>query len=299
MSSYVDLNKLNVVKDRKGFIAALDQSGGSSSATLERYGISKDSYHSDEEMFSLIHEMRKRVFTSNEFTSDKIIGTILFYNTMNSIVDNEFTSDYLWNKKKIVSFLKVDKGLSDLSEGVKLMKDIPDLDKQLSEAQDKHVFGTKMRSVIYEANEEGIKKVVDQQFEFAKRICDAGLVPIIEPEVDINSKEKDKCEHILKETIMKKLDNWDQNDLIMFKFTIPDEDNLYLELYKYPCLVRIVALSGGYDLTTSVNKLKKNVRVIASFSRALLEDLKVSQTDDEFNNKLKDNINRIYNASLD
>ena len=299
MSSYVDLNKLNVVKDRKGFIAALDQSGGSSSATLERYGISKDSYHSDEEMFSLIHEMRKRVFTSNEFTSDKIIGTILFYNTMNSIVDNEFTSDYLWNKKKIVSFLKVDKGLSDLSEGVKLMKDIPDLDKQLSEAQDKHVFGTKMRSVIYEANEEGIKKVVDQQFEFAKRICDAGLVPIIEPEVDINSKEKDKCEHILKETIMKKLDNWDQNDLIMFKFTIPDEDNLYLELYKYPCLVRIVALSGGYDLTTSVTKLKKNIRVIASFSRALLEDLKVSQTDDEFNNKLKDNINRIYNASLD
>lgn len=299
MSSYVDLNKLNVVKDRKGFIAALDQSGGSSSATLERYGISKDSYHSDEEMFSLIHEMRKRVFTSNEFTSDKIIGTILFYNTMNSIVDNEFTSDYLWNKKKIVSFLKVDKGLSDLSEGVKLMKDIPDLDKQLSEAQDKHVFGTKMRSVIYEANEEGIKKVVDQQFEFAKRICDAGLVPIIEPEVDINSKEKDKCEHILKETIMKKLDNWDQNDLIMFKFTIPDEDNLYLELYKYPCLVRIVALSGGYDLTTSVTKLKKNIRVIASFSRALLEDLKVSQTDDEFNNKLKDNIDRIYNASLD
>lgn len=299
MSSYVDLNKLNVVKDRKGFIAALDQSGGSSSATLERYGISKDSYHSDEEMFSLIHEMRKRVFTSNEFTSDKIIGTILFYNTMNSIVDNEFTSDYLWNKKKIVSFLKVDKGLSDLSEGVKLMKDIPDLDKQLSEAQDKHVFGTKMRSVIYEANEDGIKKVVDQQFEFAKRICDAGLVPIIEPEVDINSKEKDKCEHILKETIMKKLDNWDQNDLIMFKFTIPDEDNLYLELYKYPCLVRIVALSGGYDLTTSVTKLKKNIRVIASFSRALLEDLKVSQTDDEFNNKLKDNIDRIYNASLD
>ena len=299
MSSYVDLNKLNVVKDRKGFIAALDQSGGSSSATLERYGISKDSYHSDEEMFSLIHEMRKRVFTSNEFTSDKIIGTILFYNTMNSIVDNEFTSDYLWNKKKIVSFLKVDKGLSDLSEGVKLMKDIPDLDKQLSEAQDKHVFGTKMRSVIYEANEEGIKKVVDQQFEFAKRICDAGLVPIIEPEVDINSKEKDKCEHILKETIMKKLDNWDQNDLIMFKFTIPDEDNLYLELYKYPCLVRIVALSGGYDLTTSVTKLKKNIRVIASFSRALLEDLKVSQTDDEFNSKLKDNIDRIYNASLD
>ena len=299
MSSYVDLNKLNVVKDRKGFIAALDQSGGSSSATLERYGISKDSYHSDEEMFSLIHEMRKRVFTSNEFTSDKIIGTILFYNTMNSIVDNEFTSDYLWNKKKIVSFLKVDKGLSDLSEGVKLMKDIPDLDKQLSEAQDKHVFGTKMRSVIYEANEDGIKKVVDQQFEFAKRICDAGLVPIIEPEVDINSKEKDKCEHILKETIMKKLDNWNQNDLIMFKFTIPDEDNLYLELYKYPCLVRIVALSGGYDLTTSVTKLKKNIRVIASFSRALLEDLKVSQTDDEFNNKLKDNIDRIYNASLD
>ena len=297
--SYVDLNKLNVVKTRKGFIAALDQSGGSSAVTLERYGITKDSYSSDEEMFSLIHEMRKRVFTSKEFTSDKIIGAILFYNTMNSIVNNEFTSDYLWNKKQIVSFLKVDKGLADTTDGVRLMKDIPDLDKQLEEAKNKHVFGTKMRSVIYEANEEGIKKVVDQQFDFAKKICDAGLVPIIEPEVDINSKEKDKCEHILKEQIKNKLDNWNQNDLIMFKFSIPDEDNLYLDLYNYPSVIKIVALSGGYDLNTSVEKLKRNKRVVASFSRALLENLNVNQSDVEFDNKLKESIDLIYNASLD
>ena len=297
--SYVDLNKLKVVRERKGFIAALDQSGGSSGVTLERYGISKDSYSNDEEMFSLIHEMRKRVFTSNEFTSEKIIGAILFYNTMNSVVNNEFTSDYLWNKKKIVSFLKVDKGLDDVKDGVRIMKDIPDLDSQLEEAKEKHVFGTKMRSVIYEANPEGIKRVVDQQFDYAKRICDAGLVPIIEPEVDINSKEKDKCEHLLKEEFKKKLDTWNQDDLIMFKISLPDEDNLYLDLYNYPCVVRIVALSGGYDLHTSVSKLKNNKRVIASFSRALLENLRVSQSDVEFDNKLKESIDMIYNASLD
>ena len=299
MKEYMDQEKLKIVKERKGFIAALDQSGGSTAKTLERYGIKSDEYQTEEEMFELIHQMRKRVFTSSVFNKDKILGTILFYKTMESKVEDEYTSDYLWNKKQIVSFLKVDKGLADTTDGVRLMKDIPDLDKQLEEAKNKHVFGTKMRSVIYEANEEGIKKVVDQQFDFAKKICDAGLVPIIEPEVDINSKEKDKCEHILKEQIKNKLDNWNQNDLIMFKFSIPDEDNLYLDLYNYPSVIKIVALSGGYDLNTSVEKLKRNKRVVASFSRALLENLNVNQSDVEFDNKLKESIDLIYNASLD
>ena len=299
MKDYLNQEKLNLMKNGKGFIAALDQSGGSSAKTLLKYGVDSSMYQNDEEMFELIHDMRKRVFTSPVFTNEKIIGSILFYKTMESKVEDKYTSEYLWENKKIISFLKVDKGLMEEEKQVKLMKDIPDLDKQLEEAKNKHVFGTKMRSVIYEANEEGIKKVVDQQFDFAKKICDAGLVPIIEPEVDINSKEKDKCEHILKEEIKNKLDNWNQNDLIMFKFSIPDEDNLYLDLYNYPSVIKIVALSGGYDLNTSVEKLKRNKRVVASFSRALLENLNVNQSDVEFDNKLKESIDLIYNASLD
>ena len=189
---------LEIIKDKRGFIAALDQSGGSSSKTLKSYGILENEYSTEEEMFDLIHEMRKRVFTSKAFTNEHIIGAILFERTMLSKVDDEYTADYLWNEKKIVSFLKVDKGLQDEANGVKLMKPIPELADELKEANEKHVFGTKMRSVIYEPNEDGIKAVVKQQFEFAKIICDAGLVPIIEPEVDINAPEKEKCEEILK-----------------------------------------------------------------------------------------------------
>ena len=249
-------------------------------------------------MFNLIHEMRKRVFTSKAFTNEHILGAILFEKTMLSKVNGEYTADYLWNEKQIVSFLKVDKGLAEEKNGVKLMKEIPNLAEELKEANEKHVFGTKMRSVIYEANEEGIRDIVKQQFEFAKIICDAGLVPIIEPEVDINSAEKEKCEEILKAEIKKQLDAWNKEDKIMFKFTIPTVANHYLDLYDYECVVRIVALSGGYDIEKAVELLAKNNRMIASFSRALLQDLNVHQTPEEFDAKLNDVIVKIYNASI-
>ena len=287
-----------IIKNGQGFIAALDQSGGSSSKTLKAYGIPESEYNTEEEMFNLIHEMRKRVFTSKSFTSEHILGAILFEKTMLSKVNDEFTADYLWNQKHIVSFLKVDKGLQDEKDGVKLMKPIPELETELKEANEKHVFGTKMRSVIYEPNAEGIKAIVAQQFEFAKTICDAGLVPIIEPEVDINAPEKEKCEEILKDEIKKQLDNWNKEDKIMFKFTIPTVANHYLDLYDYECVVRIVALSGGYDIDKAVELLTKNNRMIASFSRALLQDLNANQTQEEFDTKLNDVIVKIYNASI-
>ena len=287
-----------IMKNKQGFIAALDQSGGSSSKTLKNYGIEESEYNSEEEMFNLIHEMRKRVFTSKAFTNEHIIGTILFEKTMLSKVNGEYTADYLWNEKRIVSFLKVDKGLQEQANGVKLMKPIPELANELAEANEKHVFGTKMRSVIYEPNEEGIKAIVDQQFDFAKIICDAGLVPIIEPEVDINSAEKEKCEEILKEEIKKQLETWNKEDKIMFKFTIPTVPNHYLDLYDYDCVVRIVALSGGYDIEEAVSLLAQNNKMIASFSRALLQDLNVHQTQEEFDEKLNDVIVKIYNASI-
>lgn len=287
-----------IIKNKKGFIAALDQSGGSSSKTLKAYGIDESEYNTEEEMFDLIHEMRKRVFTSKAFTNEHIIGAILFEKTMLSKVNDEYTADYLWNEKRIVSFLKVDKGLEEQANGVKLMKEIPTLAEELREAREKNVFGTKMRSVIYEANEEGIRAVVKQQFEFAKQICDAGLVPIIEPEVDINAPEKEKCEEILKSEVKKQLDSWNEEDKIMFKFTIPTVANHYLDLYDYSCVVRIVALSGGYDVDKAVELLAQNNRMIASFSRALLQDLNVHQTQEEFDKKLNDVIVKIYNASI-
>lgn len=287
-----------IMKNKPGFIAALDQSGGSSSKTLKAYGIEESEYSSEEEMFNLIHEMRKRVFTSKSFTNEHIIGAILFEKTMLSKVNNEYTADYLWNEKKIVSFLKVDKGLAEETNGVKLMKEIPNLAEELQEAREKNVFGTKMRSVIYKANEEGIKAVVAQQFEFAKIICDAGLVPIIEPEVDIHAPEKAKCEEILKAEVKAQLDKWNPNDRIMFKFTIPTVANHYLDLYDYECVVRIVALSGGYDIEEAVTLLAQNNKMIASFSRALLQNLNVHQTQEEFDEKLNDVIVKIYNASI-
>lgn len=287
-----------IIKNKKGFIAALDQSGGSSSKTLRAYGISEDKYSTEEEMFDLIHEMRKRVFTSKSFSNEHIIGAILFEKTMLSKVDGKYTADYLWDEKKIVSFLKIDKGLDELQNGVKLMKNIEGLSDELKEAKEKNIFGTKMRSVIYEANAEGIKRIVDQQFEIAKIICDAGLVPIIEPEVDIHSAEKEKCEEILKEEIKNKLATWNSKDKIMFKFTIPSVANHYLDLYDFECVVRIVALSGGYDIEEAVELLSKNNKMIASFSRALLQDLNVNQSSEEFDKKLEEVILKIYNASI-
>ncbi len=286
-----------IVKNNKGFIAALDQSGGSSAKTLAIYGIGEDKYNTEEEMFDLIHKMRERVFTSKVFTNEHILGTILFEKTMNSKVGDKFTADYLWDNKRIVSFLKIDKGLDEQINGVKLMKEIPGLVETLSLAKERHIFGTKMRSVIYEANEEGIKEVVNQQFEFAKTICENGLVPIIEPEVDINSKDKELCETLLKQEIIKHLNNWNSEHKIMFKFTIPTVPNFYLDLYNYDFVVRIVALSGGYSNEVACALLALNNRMIASFSRALLEGLKVDQTEEEFEHKLQDSILKIYEAS--
>lgn len=294
----MDNKKLEVVKTRTGFIAALDQSGGSSAKTLEKYGIKKDEYQTEEEMFDLIHQMRTRVITSDVFNDNHILGTILFYKTMMGKIEGEYSADYLWNKKNIVSFLKVDKGLEEEENGVKLMKTIQDLENQLDEANEKHVFGTKMRSVIYEANEKGIEDIVNQQFEFAKVICNKGLVPIIEPEVDINSKDKEKCEEILHEKIKEKLNNWKLEDKIMFKFTIPTKANLYEDLYNYEAVIRVVALSGGYDIDKACELLSKNNKMIASFSRALLENLNVNQTKEEFDRELDNAITKIYNASI-
>ena len=288
-----------IMKDGRGFIAALDQSGGSSSKTLKLYGIDESEYSSEEEMFNLIHEMRKRVMTSKAFTNEHILGTILFERTMMSEVNGKFTADYLWEDKGIVSFLKVDKGLQEQKNGVKLMKEIPNLKEQLAEANKKNVFGTKMRSVIYEANEEGIRDIVNQQFEFAKVICDSGLVPIIEPEVDIHSAEKELCEKMLKDEVIKHLKDWNPADKIMFKFTIPTVANHYLDLYDYDCVVRIVALSGGYSMEEACKLLSENKKMIASFSRALLQDLNVHQTAEEFDTALDTAITKIYNASID
>ena len=289
--------KLNMMKNNKGFIAALDQSGGSSGKTLKLYGIGEDKYSNDEEMFSLIHEMRKRVITSKSFTNEHIIGTILFEKTMNSKIGDKYTADYLWEDKKILSFLKIDKGLAELNNGVKLMKEIPQLEETLEKAKEKHIFGTKMRSVIYEANNEGIKEVVNQQFELAKVICRSGLVPIIEPEVDINSKDKELCEKILKEEIINHLNNWNKEDKIMFKFTIPTIPNFYYDLYNYECVLKLVALSGGYSCDVACSLLALNNEMIASFSRALLEKLNVKQSDEEFDRVLDETIKKIYVAS--
>ncbi len=289
--------KLEIVKNNNGFIAALDQSGGSSAKTLKLYGIDEDKYSTEEEMFELIHEMRKRVITSKVFNNEHILGTILFEKTMNSKVNDEYTADYLWNNKKIVSFLKVDGGLQEEINGVQLMKD-KDLNDILKQAVERNIFGTKMRSVIHKANREAIKEVVKQQFEWAKTICEYNLVPIIEPEVDINSEEKEQCEEILKEEIINILNTWNQNNKIMFKFTIPSKENLYKDLYNYECVVRVVALSGGYELDKACELLSKNDNMIASFSRALLQDLNVNQTEEEFDNALNKSIVRIYNASI-
>lgn len=298
MKGYMDLEKLDIVKNRKGFIAALDQSGGSTPKALADYGIKSDEYDGDEEMFEVVHKMRTRILTSPSFTSEHILGSILFYKTMESKVNGKFTADYLWEDKNIVSFLKVDKGLVDEEDNVKIMKEIPDLEEQLEEARNKHIFGTKMRSVILGANREGIEKVVKQQFEFAKIICDNGLVPIIEPEVDINIPDKEEAEDILKEVVVEQLNNWNRDDLIMFKFTIPTKDNLYLDLYNYECVVRVVALSGGYTTDKACELLKKNEKMIASFSRALAQNIYVYQTDEEFDKVLLDSIKEIYDASI-
>lgn len=290
---------LEQIQHGQGFIAALDQSGGSTPKALANYGISEGSYSNDQEMFDLVHQMRSRIITSPAFTSEYIIGAILFERTMSSKIGDKFTAEYLWQDKHIVPFLKVDNGLAEKANGVQLMKPIPELEHRLSEASRHGIFGTKMRSVIYEANEQGIKEIVDQQFELAQIICKANLVPIIEPEVDIHAADKAECEQLMKQAIQEHLADWNNRNKIMFKFTIPTEPDFYADLYDNAAVVRIVALSGGYGVDEACEKLAQNHNMPASFSRALLQNLRAQQSDEEFNKTLATAIQQIYQASID
>ncbi|MFA1819223.1 fructose bisphosphate aldolase [Virgibacillus oceani] len=285
------------VKNGKGFIAALDQSGGSTPKALALYGVEEDAYANEDEMFDLVHEMRKRIITSPAFDSDKILGAILFEQTMDSKIEGMYTGDYLAEKKGIAPFLKVDKGLAEESGGVQLMKPINDLDEILKRANERHIFGTKMRSVIKKANPEGIKEVVEQQFEIGRKILAADLVPIIEPEVDINSPEKEKIEEALKTELLGHLNSLNDDENVMLKLTIPSQANLYKELIDHPRVIRVVALSGGYSTEDANDKLKENDGLIASFSRALSQDLNFNQSDEEFNAALEKAVESIYEAS--
>lgn len=280
----------------KGFIAALDQSGGSTPKALKAYGIEPESYNGEDEMFRLVHEMRTRMITSPAFKGDRIIGVILFERTMRDKIEGIPTAEYVWEKKHIVPFLKVDKGLQEEKNGVQLMKDFPELEKLLADGVKYGVFGTKMRSFIKSANPEGIKAIVDQQFEWAERILKAGLVPIIEPEVDIHASDKKEAEVILRDELKRHLDA--VSAPVIFKLTLPTEPNFYEELLKHPRLIRIVALSGGYTREDANAKLAANHGVIASFSRALSEGLKANQTDEAFNKLFAESIESVYEASI-
>ena len=280
----------------KGFIAALDQSGGSTPKALKAYGIEPESYNGEDEMFRLVHEMRTRMITSPAFKGDRIIGVILFERTMRDKIEGIPTAEYVWEKKHIVPFLKVDKGLQEEKNGVQLMKDFPELEKLLADGVKYGVFGTKMRSFIKSANPEGIKAIVDQQFEWAERILKAGLVPIIEPEVDIHAADKKEAEVILCDELKRHLDA--VSAPVIFKLTLPTEPNFYQELLKHPRLIRIVALSGGYTREDANAKLAANHGVIASFSRALSEGLKANQTDEAFNKLFAESIESVYEASI-
>ena len=288
--------QLKRMHEGKGFIAALDQSGGSTPKALKAYGVSEDAYHGDEEMFEKVHEMRTRIMTSPSFTSEHILAAILFENTMDRKVEGKYTSDYLWEEKGIVPFLKNDKGLAEEKNGVRLMKDMPQLDDLLERAVKRHVFGTKMRSVILAANPEGIKEIVDQQFEVAKKICSYGLVPIIEPEVDINIPDKAEAEEILLAEIKKHLPEVDKP--IMFKLSIPTKPDLYKELMDHEQVVRVVALSGGYSRDKANELLAKNHGMIASFSRAFSEGLTYQQSPEDFDKTMLASIKSIYEASI-
>ncbi|WP_314319939.1 fructose bisphosphate aldolase [Fusobacterium pseudoperiodonticum] len=291
--------KLEKMRNGKGFIAALDQSGGSTPKALKLYGVNEDQYSNEEEMFDLIHKMRTRIIKSPAFNEEKILGAILFEQTMDSKIDGKYTADFLWEEKRVLPFLKIDKGLNDLdADGVQTMKPNPGLADLLKKANERHIFGTKMRSVIKKASPAGIARVVDQQFEVAAQIVAAGLVPIIEPEVDINNVDKVECEEILRDEIRKHLNALPETSNVMLKLTLPTVENFYEEFTKHPRVVRVVALSGGYSREKANDILSKNKGVIASFSRALTEGLSAQQTDDEFNKTLAATIEGIYEASV-
>ncbi len=295
----LDLNgqRLQKMKSHPGFIAALDQSGGSTPHALRLYGIQERAWSNEEEMFAIVHQMRTRIITSPSFTGERIIAAILFENTMDREIEKRPTGDYLWNVKQVVPFLKVDKGLADEKDGVQLMKPMPALSALLDKAKTKNIFGTKMRSVIKQANAAGIKNIVNQQFEVAGEIIAAGLLPIVEPEVDIHCPQKAKAEELLKEAILRQLDRLPAGQLVMLKITIPERDDFYADFAKHPKVLRVVALSGGYSRQEAIDRLRRNHGIVASFSRALVEGLSAQQPDAEFNALLGKSIQSIYDAS--
>ena len=293
----VDEEQLQKIKTGPGFIAALDQSGGSTPKALRLYGIQENTWSSDEEMFTIVHQMRTRIITSPAFSGERIIGDILFENTMDREIEGQPTADYLWNVKRVVPFLKVDKGLAAEKDKVQLMKPMPMLAALLDKARAKRIFGTKMRSVIKQADEAGIKNIVIQQFEIARQIISANLVPIIEPEIDIHCPEKGKAEQLLKAAILEKVNELPGGQFVMLKLTLPEQDDFYAEFVKHPGILRVVALSGGYSREEANNRLRKNHGVVASFSRALVEGLTAQQSDAEFNAMLDKSIQSIFDAS--
>ena len=293
----VNEEQLQKIKTSPGFVAALDQSGGSTPKALRLYGIQENAWSSDEEMFTIVHQMRARIITSPAFNGERIIGAILFENTMEREIEGQPTADYLWNVKRVVPFLKVDKGLAAEKDGVQLMKPITTLGALLEKARTKHIFGTKMRSVIKQANEAGIRDIVLQQFEIGQQIISADLVPILEPEVDIRCPEKAKAEQLLKAVILEKLNELPAGQFVMLKLTLPEQDNFYADLVKHSKVVRVVALSGGYSQEEANNRLRKQHSVVASFSRALVEGLTAQQSDAEFNAMLDESIQSIFDAS--
>jgi fructose-bisphosphate aldolase class I len=289
--------QLKKIKSAPGFIAALDQSGGSTPKALGLYGVTEDAWSNDEEMYTVVHQMRTRIMTSPSFGGDRILGAILFENTMDREVEGQSTASYLWNVKNVVPFLKVDKGLAEVKDGAQVMKPMPDLDALLAKAKAAGIFGTKMRSVIKDANEAGIKAVVDQQFEIGRRIVAAGLVPIIEPEVDINCADKAAAEDILHANIKKHLDSLGADEIVMLKLTLPEKDNLYADFIAHPNVARVVALSGGYSREEANDRLSRQKGMVASFSRALAEGLSAQQSDAEFDATLDASIASIAAAS--
>ncbi len=289
---------LNKITASNGFIAALDQSGGSTPKALRLYGIEETEYSNNDEMFAIIHQMRTRIITSRSFNGDRILGAILFEKTMNGNISGMSTANYLWQKKQVVPFLKVDKGLEEVKDGVQMMKPIPGLGVLLRQAIDKDIFGTKMRSVIKDANEKGVAAIVRQQFEIAKIIIDKELVPIIEPEVDINCEHKSEAEQMLFNNLMNQIELLTSDQKILLKLTIPDESNLYEPFIKHPNVIRVFALSGGYSRDEANNRLAQNNGMLASFSRALTEGLSSQQSDEEFDSMLDSSIESIFQASI-
>lgn len=288
--------QLQQMSQAPGFVGALDQSGGSTPKALKAYGIEQDAYKNDEEMFELIHQMRTRMITSPAFATNKVIAVILFERTMRGTIEGMPTADFLWEKRHIVPFLKVDKGLKEEADGVQLMKDFPELGKLCDDAVRYNVFGTKMRSLIKQANEAGIRAIVEQQFAWGREILKHGLMPILEPEVDIHCPDKAKAEEILKRELLAQLDK--QTEPVMLKITIPSVDNYYKEIVEHPMMLRVVALSGGYTRSEADVLLSRNHGIIASFSRALAEGLSAQQSDAEFNATLDASVEEIYQASI-